>query len=97
MYSREFVYNIMGRDSGRPLRIRRRGDRPGEKDAFKHICNDTKFGRCVRTMVKWNQLMRNVSTKIHSFRFLPQDEHGYWFNFTVYLESDVSESDHQEY
>lgn len=97
MYAKDFTYNVMGREIGRPLRVRRRGDRPGEREAFRHTYNESKFGKCARTMVKWNHQMRSVSTKVHSFRFAPQDEYGYWFDFTVYLESDVSESDSQEY
>lgn len=80
---RPIIYRLMGKELGYALKIRRRSRSREEEAAFDLTCNETKFGRCVKLMETKNQAMRQAGIKISRFKFHPQDEAGFSFNFVV--------------
>ena len=86
--ARREIYQNMGLDLSERLTLRRRGHSREEKDAFKDIYNESKFGKCARTIVNQNENMRHSEIQVSRFQFVPKNDGGFYFHFIAVLKAD---------
>lgn len=77
------IYRHMERELWENLDIRRGGEYRGERHAFDLTREETKFGQCVKSMERKNQMMKDTGIKVAQFRFRPRDESGFYYSFAV--------------
>lgn len=89
--ARDEVYSNLHKNKLDGLLIRRRHPHEARQAAFRRVYNGTKFGRCVRTMVEWNEDMLFAGKEVRSFKFIPKDQGTKWFDCEVEFEVVSSE------
>lgn len=92
---RKDIYPNMNKHLWQQLTVSRRGQDATERDAFDKIYTRTPFGKCARTMVRHNQVMKDAGIEVRRFKFLPIGESDFYFHFLVEFRAASTHHHHQ--
>lgn len=83
--ARERVYRNLDRPLSDTLFIRK-GQEGAEGREFRRLLDDTKFGKCARTITTEYIEMKEVRARVVQFQFEPQEQRHQNFHFVVKFE-----------
>lgn len=83
---RRLVYQKLNQDLSTPLPLGRNNGNPNERREFHRVHDDTRLGRCVRTMAKEYIEMKEHRFEVGNVEFIPQGRRGHDFHLLVMLQ-----------